>query len=288
MKYRQFAVVMVILAGLIAMGARGCNVWADTDSATYELNSEGQTTLYNESGNTVFLPGCSLFSLEKLESGVWIDRGPHVQCIWEGIGVPVLSGESETTSFIIPSELGTWRIHYVVSYGCEEGKPLSEASCDGQEDVYTPEFEIIPQAEPTCGDLGGIDFGMCEMLLGWAVVNGQCRTVSGCGGQGFQFFATELDCLTQCETDCADWHTAYSAEVENVAACTSADQCEALPGTSCGCTRNLVVNSASDLTYFWELYGAMADAGCGIYTTCDCPPADGYVCEEGQCAWNYL
>jgi hypothetical protein len=35
-------------------------------------------------------------------------------------------------------------------------------------------------AEP-CTDLAGVDLGACDMLLGVAVVNGVCQSVSGCG-----------------------------------------------------------------------------------------------------------
>lgn len=31
-----------------------------------------------------------------------------------------------------------------------------------------------------CSDLAGVDFGACDMVLGIAVVNGECVTVSGC------------------------------------------------------------------------------------------------------------
>lgn len=87
---------------------------------------------------------------------------------------------------------------------------------------------------------------------------------------------------------CADWYDEYAALVTFLRRCQTADECVPVPGTSCGCTRNLVLNRERDLTAFWDLVAAMNAAGCGIATTCDCPPADGTVCRDGLCAWNYV
>ena len=51
---------------------------------------------------------------------------------------------------------------------------------------------------PSCADLAGVDLGDCEMILGWAVVDGRCRSLTGCGLPGFDFFATRLECLRAC------------------------------------------------------------------------------------------
>lgn len=60
-------------------------------------------------------------------------------------------------------------------------------------------------------------------------------------------------------------------------------------GTSCGCTRNLVACADADLSRFNELQESLAAAECsGLISTCDCPPADGFACVEGRCAWNYV
>lgn len=52
---------------------------------------------------------------------------------------------------------------------------------------------------PVCPDLSGVDFGACEMLLGWGVVNGSCTAVSGCGSRGFLFFGSLQECQAQCQ-----------------------------------------------------------------------------------------
>jgi len=60
-------------------------------------------------------------------------------------------------------------------------------------------IECTTTPEP-CADVAGIDFGSCEMVLGWAPVNGVCTFFSGCGDQGYSFHATETECQLACET----------------------------------------------------------------------------------------
>jgi|GEM_PF-1498289 len=67
--------------------------------------------------------------------------------------------------------------------GCEQG---------------TCEVQCLPINLPMCEDVGDIDFGLCEMLLGYAPVNGQCQAVSGCSNQGMNFYATQAECESVC------------------------------------------------------------------------------------------
>ena len=59
----------------------------------------------------------------------------------------------------------------------------------------------------TCLDLAGLDFGACDMILGVALIDGECLTISGCGttaqnGQdyGAFIFEDEAACLAACES----------------------------------------------------------------------------------------
>ncbi|MBT9556567.1 MAG: hypothetical protein IV100_11090, partial [Myxococcales bacterium] len=75
--------------------------------------------------------------------------------------------------------------------GCgDQGHPLfaSQEECDQE----------CGSTGPTCKDLGQMDFGACEMVLGVAVVDGACQTVSGCSDQGVEFYAD----MTQCQKAC--------------------------------------------------------------------------------------
>ncbi len=289
MKRRIMVFGLILAVGVMLGGARGCTLWIETDSDTYEAGDSGVATMHNDDRLTAYLPGCDTFHYQKLEGGMWVDQGPDVYCFWEGIIRPVRPGQTLETSFYALSE-GTWRLHYRVSYFCLEEVPMSQADCRLTRDFYSPPFEVRggEPVGPTCEDLGEVYFGPCEMLLGWGVVDGACEMISGCSGMGYEFFPSELACIEACATDCTMWHEAYSREVDRISTCEDAGQCMALLGTSCGCTRNLVVNQEMDHSYFWEIFEAMDAAGCRIYTTCDCPPADGFKCEEGHCGWNYI
>lgn len=59
---------------------------------------------------------------------------------------------------------------------------------------------------------------------------------------------------------------------------------------SCGCTRNPVIRKNADPARYLRVYEAMQTRQCeaaGLMGTCDCPPAEGYRCSAGRCAWNY-
>lgn len=65
-------------------------------------------------------------------------------------------------------------------------------------------------AIPPCTDLGNVSFGLCDMVLGVALVNGSCTTVSGCGyvvnevDYSSAFFDSFDDCEACVETNCND------------------------------------------------------------------------------------
>lgn len=56
----------------------------------------------------------------------------------------------------------------------------------------------------TCQDLGGVDFGVCDMVMGVALVNGSCVGLSGCGWvvNGVDYSVYSFDTLEDCQADC--------------------------------------------------------------------------------------
>ena len=91
--------------------------------------------------------------------------------------------------------------------------------------------------------------------------------------------------------DCGELVAAFEAETLAIRSCDVDEDCGMeLPGTSCGCTRNWVARAGADTTCFYELIEAAGPLQCelGLGSTCDCPEADGFVCVEGVCSWNYL
>ncbi|MCU0663374.1 MAG: hypothetical protein MUC50_13740 [Myxococcota bacterium] len=89
--------------------------------------------------------------------------------------------------------------------------------------------------------------------------------------------------------DCDDWSAEDSRFIDANNRCVTARDCQAISGTSCGCTNNLVLSKEADLEAFWDLRNSMSADGCGFFVTaCDCPRANGYKCDRGHCRWNYL
>ncbi|MCH2199206.1 MAG: T9SS type A sorting domain-containing protein [Flavobacteriales bacterium] len=80
---------------------------------------------------------------------------------------------------------------------------------------YSPyafeDFELCEAClDGDCFDVGGINFGLCDMAMGFALVNGQCMFVSGCGwevgGVDYSpYFYQNIEDYQAClDTDCVD------------------------------------------------------------------------------------
>ncbi len=57
-----------------------------------------------------------------------------------------------------------------------------------------------------CADVNGVDFGPCDMFMGYALVNGVCTSISGCGYivEDMDYTAAFVQTLDECNTLCAD------------------------------------------------------------------------------------
>lgn len=90
---------------------------------------------------------------------------------------------------------------------------------------------------------------------------------------------------------CEPLESAFQAELGAIRSCTEDADCgQALTGTSCGCTRDLVARADADTTRFYGLISRGSELQCDLPldSTCDCPEADGFTCDAGTCAWNYV
>ena len=76
-------------------------------------------------------------------------------------------------------------------------------------DFYDFEGDLVDcynQEIDECYDLGGFDFGMCDMYMGVALVNGTCEDVSGCGWviDGIDYNDAFFDSISECEDSCVN------------------------------------------------------------------------------------
>ena len=62
----------------------------------------------------------------------------------------------------------------------------------------------------SCADLAGIDFGMCDMFMGYGLINGVCSSISGCGTiVGNIDYALAIDSsLENCQANCMEFDLA--------------------------------------------------------------------------------
>ena len=63
------------------------------------------------------------------------------------------------------------------------------------------QFNGLACGHTLCDDLSvnDINFGMCDMVLGYGVVEGQCQTISGCAlPPGIELFGTMQACNASC------------------------------------------------------------------------------------------
>ena len=82
-----------------------------------------------------------------------------------------------------------------------------------------------------------------------------------------------------------------ASEFEAVSACETDAQCGQVieDWPACGCTRQPVARIDADLSDLYRLLAETSELDCaGLGSTCDCPEADGFACNEGSCTWNYL
>lgn len=96
---------------------------------------------------------------------------------------------------------------------------------------------ICGEPEPTCDDIGGVDFGACEMLLGVAVVNGKCNYVSGCGAAGYAFFDSMIACEAACAPAGCEVDGKWFAPGDSIPAGDGCNMCSCMDNGFMACTK---------------------------------------------------
>ncbi len=88
---------------------------------------------------------------------------------------------------------------------------------------------------------------------------------------------------------CSEINGLISSSVTQMRKCSMDSDCTELKSTygSCGCTNNLVVNQSADATNY-KKYSQLLIDQCGIIGgPCNCPSADGVICQNNLCQWDY-
>jgi hypothetical protein len=150
-----------------------------------------------------------------------------------------------------------------------------------------------------CYDVGGLSFGICDMYMGVAIVNGVCEGVSGCGWtlDGVDYSNAFFNSFDECEENCLSAsYTCEDIEFDydqlhsgSYSACELDNDCIAVWG-HCdvglgGC--HYAVNAEeypfyqiNALVNDWDIY----DCSGGV---CDCIGLPNAVCSDNNCELTY-
>jgi hypothetical protein len=116
------------------------------------------------------------------------------------------------------------------------------------------------QCEGTlCVDVGNVDFGECEMAMGYAVVFGNCTFVSGCGWvvEGVDYAPYFFDSFDACNTACAN----PLCVDENVI--DEQFQCDGVLAPVCGCDSVTYMNACN--AFYYNGVTTSSVGGCACY-----------------------
>lgn len=108
----------------------------------------------------------------------------------------------------------------IIGYGMVNGECSAISGCSTTINGFdfAPYLYSSPEAcgiscDPICMDLYGIDFGPCDLFMGYAWINGEVIPLSGCGsivdGTDYSAFIYESEdaCEQHCENACLDLAT---------------------------------------------------------------------------------
>ncbi len=194
----------------------------------------------------------------------------------------------------------------LVAPECELNTPVDCISnyCGGcYADFYDLEGNLVDCYTDTidgCTDLQDIEFGLCDMWMGYALINGNCQGVSGCGwfinGIDYSdaFFASLSECEQLCEHEnslsCSEIEMEYalihSGEYNN---CSQDSDCLSIWG-DCSVGLGGCHYSVNDSVFNYEYSGDLVDmwvsSNC-MAGVCDCMDLPNSICMNGECQLTY-
>ena len=164
------------------------------DCGMYHLESENGEFLYNVA-NQNNIPNFEYFVNRFVE--IEGDTIQCVECSAVNINSIFLSDQCQqpVSCFIEPCT--------VSNCSSNDGAECAANYCGGCYADYYRDDQLITCENPgNMNDLSGVDFGLCDMALGFAWVNNHCGMISGCGyivddiNYSNQFYSSLFDCIS--------------------------------------------------------------------------------------------
>ena len=164
------------------------------DCGMYHLESENGEFLYNVS-NQSNIPNFEYFVNRFVE--IEGDTIQCVECSAININSIFLSDQCQqpVSCFVEPCT--------VSNCSSNDSSECAANYCGGCYADYYQDDQLITCENPgNMNDLSGVDFGLCDMALGFAWVNNHCGMISGCGyivddiNYSNQFYSSLFDCIS--------------------------------------------------------------------------------------------
>ena len=164
------------------------------DCGMYHLESENGEFLYNVA-NQNNIPNFEYFVNRFVE--IEGDTIQCVECSAVNINSIFLSDQCQqpVSCFVDPCT--------VSNCSSNDSAECAANYCGGCYADYYQDDQLITCENPgNMNDLSGVDFGLCDMALGFAWVNNHCGMISGCGyivddiNYSNQFYSSLFDCIS--------------------------------------------------------------------------------------------
>jgi hypothetical protein len=180
--------------------------------------------------------------------------------------------------------------HYAEGDTFPDSDGCNQCSCGERGQAQCTLKACIPDPKNPLPDSGPYcTFSGKRYAPGQQVSNDGCNTCA-CTSSG-DVACTLRACPPDAGSTCKSLEKDLQTTLASVQKCMTAGDCaQPIPGSSCGCTRDLVARKDADLSSYLALRAKSAELGCdtGGGSTCDCPNAEGFACINNVCAWNYV
>ncbi len=149
-KTNQWAYVRLISQNPIkAFTGRIFKVSLRTSKTVYSSSDTIRVVLENNSDLPIFIRGCSPLEIGTEEYGVWT-YSPMYWCFWEGFAKKVPPRSTYEESYPAGHYAGVHKFTVTVYFDCKEGKPVSDAECKKQTQIFSPEFTVSDNKNMSC------------------------------------------------------------------------------------------------------------------------------------------